>query len=84
MEALAMNDFVTALAQYAARKSIDKAGETLQRKANRKKGCMGCGCVVPILLGFFVLVYMLQNSKRPSSNSLTERTKVVFAKDAGQ
>lgn len=52
-----MNDFVTAVTQYAAKKSIEKANKTLQ-KANRRKGS-GCGCVVPIFIGFFVLVYLL-------------------------
>ena len=54
-----MNDFATAVAQYAAKKSIEKAEKALQKTANRKKGCMGCGCVVPIFIGFFVLVYLL-------------------------
>ena len=54
-----MNDIAVLLAQWAGKKTIEKADKTLARTARKKKGCMGCGCVVPIFIGFFVLVYLL-------------------------
>ena len=55
-----MNDIGVMIAQWAGKKTIEKADKTLSKMAtNKKKGCLGCGCVVPIFIGFFVLVYLL-------------------------
>ena len=55
------------LARRSRNKKIQKRMEEEERtrtesqlgKPKKKKGCLGCGCVVPIFIGFFVLVYLI-------------------------
>ncbi len=84
-------------ARFAGRKigkgvnnALDRTGRRIEEKREERnqkkgnKGCIGCGCVVPIFIGFFILVHLLYNNARPSPSSSTEQVKATFAKAIGR